>query len=236
MIAVEPISLSFGTALLLGLSFGAGPCNIACLPYLGPVFLATGRGIAGSRQILLPFSLGRIFGYVLVAASAGAVGSLVQKWLESPWVHWVLGSATIGVALSLMIRRRCTGGNKSCSTPTRSPGKVPFHRTALSASSLPMPSALFAMGMGMALNPCAPLSMIMVSAAATASISAGVWLGIGFGLGAVAIPILVFALGIAHFSNQLQLHLRQWRGALETASVFMLLGMGIATAAGWLSP
>ena len=46
MTPLEPVSLSFGAALLLGLSFGAGPCNIACLPYLGPVFLSRGGGLA----------------------------------------------------------------------------------------------------------------------------------------------------------------------------------------------
>ena len=38
--AVTPLSLGFGAAFLMGLAFGAGPCNIACLPYLGPVFLS----------------------------------------------------------------------------------------------------------------------------------------------------------------------------------------------------
>lgn len=33
-------TLGFGAAFLMGLVFGAGPCTITCLPYLGPVFLA----------------------------------------------------------------------------------------------------------------------------------------------------------------------------------------------------
>ena len=99
-----------------------------------------------------------------------------------------------------------------------------------------MPGALFAMGVGMALNPCAPLSMVMVAAAATSSVTAGSTLGMGFGMGAVAIPVLVFAFGVAHLSSQLRLHLRQWRGTVEIASILLLFFMGVATMLGWLVP
>ena len=56
-------TLTFGAALLLGLGFGAGPCNIACLPFLGPVFVASGGGVRRAWRVLLPFSLGRLTGY-----------------------------------------------------------------------------------------------------------------------------------------------------------------------------
>jgi sulfite exporter TauE/SafE len=70
MTPLEPVVLSFGAALLLGLGYGAGPCNIACLPYLGPVFAATEGGIRGAWRTLLPFSLGRITGYALLGGLA----------------------------------------------------------------------------------------------------------------------------------------------------------------------
>jgi len=233
MIAVEPVSLGFGTALLLGLSFGAGPCNIACLPYLGPVFMATGGGIAGSWHILLPFSLGRITGYTLLGAVAGGAGSLAQEWLDSPWVHWVLGSATIGVALSLLHRKHLNNGH-SCGRAVHRSGETSL--TSTSGSTSPMPATLFTMGLGMAFNPCAPLTTVVLASAATASTLAGISLGIGFGMGAVAIPTMVFALGFAHFSNQVHLHLQRWKGSLEMASISLLLFMGTGTAMGWLAP
>ncbi len=137
MIAVEPVSLGFSTALLLGLSFGAGPCNIACLPYLGPVFMATGGGIAGSWHILLPFSLGRITGYTVLGAVAGGAGSLAQEWLDSPWVHWVLGSATIGVALSLLVRRKRSNHRRSCGLAVHRSGDTSLASTSGSTSPMP---------------------------------------------------------------------------------------------------
>jgi len=234
MIAVEPASLGFSTALLLGLSFGAGPCNIACLPYLGPVFMATGGGIAASWPILLPFSLGRITGYTLLGAVAGGAGSLAQEWLDSPSIHWVLGGATIGVALSLFLRRQHSRHATSCERRGRRSGET-FPACAPPTTN-PMPATLFAMGLGMTFNPCVPLTTILLASAATASIPSGVSLGAGFGMGAVAIPTMVFALGVAHFSNQVRLHLHQWRGVLEMASIFLLLLMGTATIMGWLRP
>ncbi len=88
MMPLVPVSLSFGAALLLGLSFGSGPCNIACLPYLGPVFVATGNGVRQAWRTLLPFSLGRMTGYALLGGAAGWAGLLVEEWIASPWVCW----------------------------------------------------------------------------------------------------------------------------------------------------
>ncbi|MEN8180621.1 MAG: sulfite exporter TauE/SafE family protein [Pseudomonadota bacterium] len=233
MIPLTPVSLSFGAALLLGLSFGSGPCNIACLPYLGPVFLTTDNGIRRAWRTILPFSLGRMTGYALLGGAAGGAGLLVEDWIASPWVRWFLGGATILVALSLLWRRY--RGNLHCSKPARQqPVNVQLNETSASAPLLP--GGLFLMGMGMALNPCAPLTTVILASATTASILAGLSLGIGFGLGAVFIPTLIFAFGVAHFGAQIREHLSHWRLALENTSVGLLILMGIGTAMGWITP
>ena len=229
MMPIEPVTLSFGAALLLGLSFGAGPCNIACLPYLGPVFTASGQGIRDSWRTLLPFSLGRLCGYALLGGAAGWAGVLVQDWVQSPWVRWLLGGATILVALSILFRKN----RHACSPKKPRQQQVRFEPTP---GKPLLPGGLFLMGTGMALNPCAPLTTVILAAATTASSLAGLSLGICFGLGAVLVPTLIFTFGIAHFSKQLQLHLGRWRGALETSSVGLLILMGIGTASGWITP
>ena len=58
-------------AMLLGLVFGMGSCTIACLPYLGPVFIAAEGGVRQSWRIILPFSLGRLGSYASLATIAG---------------------------------------------------------------------------------------------------------------------------------------------------------------------
>lgn len=99
-----------------------------------------------------------------------------------------------------------------------------------------LPGGLFLMGMGMALNPCAPLTTVILASATTASVTAGLSLGGGFGIGAVAFPTLIFAFGVAHLGTQLREHMGRWRGALENTSVGLLMLMGTGTAMGWITP
>jgi len=234
MMPIEPVTLSFSAAILLGLSFGAGPCNIACLPYLGPVFMATDQSMRDSWRILLPFSLGRMFGYALLGTAAGWAGLLVQDWIDEPWVRWVLGGATMLLALSILWQQR---KNKpaSCSVKNNTPNNEAV--LSVTGKNTPlMPGALFGMGAGMALNPCAPLTTIILAAATTANAVAGMSLGLGFALGAIIVPTLIFATGVAHFGSQIRLHLKNWRGALEKTSVALLLLLGFGTAMGWIVP
>ncbi len=233
MTAFEPITLSFGAALILGLSFGAGPCNIACLPYLGPVFMATGDGVRNSWRTLLPFSAGRLSGYTLLGAVAGWAGVLVQEWISHPWARMVLGGATIAVAIALLLRNYRGSANCDSKHHSSTP-KVAI--SDLQKSTPLLPGGLFFMGMGMALNPCAPLTTVIFAAATTASAMGGFSLGMGFGLGAVIIPSLIFAFGVAHMGAQIREHLENWRGPLEKLSVLLLLLMGTATALGWIAP
>jgi cytochrome c biogenesis protein CcdA len=92
------------------------------------------------------------------------------------------------------------------------------------------------MGLGMAFNPCTPLTTIILAAATSASLLTGASLGIGFALGAVAFPTLIFALGVAHFGHQIRLHLAHHRIALENTSISLLIMIGCATALGWITP
>lgn len=233
MTPLEPVVLSFTAALLLGLGYGAGPCNVACLPYLGPVFAATDGGIRGAWRTLLPFSLGRLTGYALLGGLAGGLGLWVQDWVASPWVHWMLGGATILVALSLLFRRR-----NACRRDCRDDPSVPVDTitTQSRTTTSLLPGSLYLMGLGMALNPCAPLTTVVLASATSASIISGASLGAGFALGAVLVPTGIFAFGVAHFGDQIRHHLSQHRIALENTSVALLVLTGTATALGWITP
>lgn len=230
MMPIEPVTLTFSAALVMGLLFGAGPCNIACLPYLGPVFVASGGGVRRAWRTVVPFSLGRMAGYALIGLCAGALGLWVQDALAEGWVRWVMGIATMLVALSLLLKQR--KGTKDCATAGGSVQVSGIERRPRT----PLPGALFLMGAGMALNPCAPLTTVILASATTASALAGLSLGVGFGVGSVMIPSLVFALGVAHFGDQVREHLGRWKGAVEKSCVALLLFMGIATTQGWISP
>lgn len=237
---MDPATLTFGAALLMGLVFGAGPCNVACLPYLGPVFLARPGGIRGAWRSILPFSAGRLTGYTLLGVVAGTAGEAVAARFEGGGAQLVLGGATIIAGLALLWRAR-SGSTKACASPPRSDTVQPVRFTppagrpaADDANALP--TALFGMGAAMALNPCMPLATVLLAAGATASWWGGGLLGLGFGLGAVVVPAAIFGLVVAHIGDQIRAHLSRWEQGLTRAAGGMLLLLGTTTAAGWVAP
>ncbi len=220
MVEIIPTTMTFSLALGMGLVFGLGPCNISCLPYLGPVFLAREGGLRHSWRTIVPFSMGRLTGYTLLGLLAGLAGQIIDDRLNSPWVPMVLGGATILVGLSLLFSSKPMSGCSSSSSGLldRLPIKFNIKRC--------LPSGLFFMGLGMALNPCAPLGKVMLAASATTSAIAGSSLGFGFGLGAILVPAVVFGIGMAYVGGQLREQLAEWRTTLERTSAILLIFMG----------
>lgn len=236
MVDVETISLTIPTALFLGLAFGAGPCNLTCLPYLGPTFVASEGTANHAWRTVIPFSAGRLTGYSSLGLAAGFLGSSLNEWFKSPVVGWILGGATILVGLSLLWKRKQkTEIEPKISVNIQTLDSVE-KKTPSCVPSRSLPGGLFVMGAGMALNPCAPLATILIAASATGSAIAGLGLGLGFGVGAVIIPAFVFGIGVAHFGRQLRLHMEDWRPKLEVAASALLIVMGVVTALGWIRP
>lgn len=242
---MDSLTLGFSAAMIMGLAFGAGPCNITCLPYLGPVFLGQEKtNIRTSWKTIVPFSLGRITGYTLLGAIAGSFGLAATTWIEQGIAAQVLGVATILAGLYLLFGSSLKA-NSCASHKAHKPGDtstVNFikqgtgKKTAAKKSTLYMTGSLFTMGTGMALNPCIPLVTILTVAASMATPEDGARLGIAFGLGAVVIPTLFFGLAVAYFSQQIKVHLKQWEKGLQRTSGVMLIFLGTFTALGWIQP
>jgi len=222
MVPIEQTIVGLPMAMTLGLVFGMGPCVVSCLPYLGPVFLASDGGIRHSWRILLPLSLGRLAGYGGFGLAAGLAGQLVGDQIGTSTVRAVLGCATVMVGLALLLRRRPA----ACGAPR--PAELPLQRRdgPDRARGL-MPGGLFLLGLGMALNPCTPLGVVLFSAAASASGAAGLALGLGFGLGAVAVPSLVYGVGVAYFGSRLRAQLHNHRVGIERLSAALLIFVGL---------
>ncbi len=229
---MEPLSLSFSAALLMGLAFGAGPCNITCLPYLGPVFLRETHGSKGaSWQTIVPFSLGRLSSYSLLGAVAGGFGYAATTWIENGPAAQILGAATIIIGI-LMLRR--SAGGKVCQGHARTAGSEAIIQFEPGRQRPLFSLSLFGMGAGMALNPCVPLATVLTVSAAMATPEDGLLLGLAFGLGAVAIPTLLFGFAVAHFGSQIRYHLSQWGGRLEQVAGGMLVLLGGLTVMGFV--
>lgn len=221
---MEPIVQSIITlplALALGLVFGFSACTISCLPYLGPVFLASDGGIRQSWRTVLPFSLGRLSSYAGLGLLAGFVGQYLGDDAGLGNVRWILGCAAIMVGLALLLRRAPHG---ACSTPTAA--EQPLQRLDPVAPRALMPGGLFLLGVSMALTPCAPLGTVLFSAALSASAAHGLALGLSFGLGAIALPALIFGIGVAYIGARLREQLRHWRHGVQRLSALLLIAVG----------
>lgn len=228
---MEMLTLSFGAALLMGLVFGAGPCSITCLPYLGPVFLTQNGGGRHTLAVIVPFSLGRLAGYTALGTVAGYAGYAATNWFKEGPAGMLLGTAT--VVLGILLLRRA-GKGKGCSVSGSVEQTVAFPGQTPSRPMMPL--SLFGLGLGMALNPCVPLGTVLTVAAASADPLLGARLGIAFGVGAVVVPALVFGLVIAHFGMQVRQGLAKWQGKLEAGAGTMLIVLGAVTALGWVQP
>ncbi|GAB4354379.1 MAG: hypothetical protein Kow006_20100 [Gammaproteobacteria bacterium] len=223
---MEPIALGLPAILVMGLAFGAGPCNITCLPYLGPVLLTTEEGWRRSWRTVAPFFAGRMTGYTLLAAIAGAAGDmLLSEAMLGNRGRAALGALTVLLGLYLLWRSVRVPGDCAKSAIRQSPS---------SARQRGLPLGLFGMGVGMALNPCAPLGAVLMAAAATTKATSGAVLGLTFGIGAVLIPLLLVGTLIAYLGEQIRDHLQRWKTALERGAGALLMLLGTATALGWV--
>lgn len=217
--------VSAPAALALGMVFGMGPCLVSCLPYLGPVLLNNDGGVRRAWQLWLPLAGGRLLAYASLGAAAGWLGQTVARADLDPSVRLAVGWATVlmGVALWWQARRRHAS---ACTRPPAATAVVQWVPRREPPRPL-LPGGLFLMGVGLALNLCAPLGMVLVSAAATQDAWQGVTLSLGFGLGALLVPTLVYVVGLAYVGTQLRQHLGRWLPWIEHASAALLLLSGL---------
>jgi sulfite exporter TauE/SafE len=232
MIPIEQTLVGVPMALALGLVFGMGACTIACLPYLGPVFLASDGGIRHSWRILLPFSIGRLSGYASLATLAGLAGLYLEDTVtDDTKVRAIVGCATILIGIALWLRGSSVAAcsNKSKVSVVTVPIEQLSSTTDRTSAPRPLlPGGLFLLGIGMTLTPCAPLSAVLFSAAAVASPWHGLTLGLGFGIGAILIPSLIYGVGAAYLGMRLreQLQRRQLMIIRLSAGLLVLSGVG----------
>jgi sulfite exporter TauE/SafE len=220
MTPIEQTLLTLPMAMLLGLVFGMGSCTIACLPYLGPIFIASEGGVRRSWRIMLPFSLGRLSSYLALATVAGFTGHYFGKGVAGQELRWVMGTAALLLGLALLLRRSESSGCGHTSNETL------IHDGRERSAQTLMPGGLFLLGAGMALSPCAPLSSVLFSAAVSASAWHGLWLGLSFGLGAIVIPTIFYGIGFAWFGSRLREQLRNSHKHIVRLSAGLLIVSG----------
>lgn len=227
MIPAEMV-VSAPMAATLGFAYGMGPCLISCLPFLGPVFLASDGGIRKSWKIILPLSLGRLTAYSTFGLIVGMLGHYVKDTIANDSVRIVIGCAVLMVGLALLLRK--PGG--TCD-PAQAQS-VPLRRMdSREGPKALLPGGLFLMGIGMTLSPCAPLGIVLFSASLSGSAAGGLLLGASFGFGAIVIPALAYGVGMAYLGTSLREQLQSWRPRIERISALLLIATGIGNLARW---
>lgn len=227
MIPVDLV-VSAPMAATLGFAYGMGPCLISCLPFLGPVFLASDGGIKKSWKIILPLSLGRLVAYSAFGMIVGAAGHYVKGSISADSVRIVVGCAVLMMGLALLLRK----AEKTCAASQAQ--TAPLIRMDKHASPKTLlPGGLFLMGVGMTLSPCAPLGIVLFSASMSGGAGGGLLLGLSFGLGAIVIPALFYGIGMAYLGTQLRAQLQSWRPKIERVSALLLIAVGISNLARW---
>ena len=148
--------VAFLSLFLLGLSYGATACMFTCMPLLSPILLANSHSLKHAMGVVLPFSLGRVFSYILIAIFASLSVAQIRSFIDNPTIsQTILGTATLAVAGIIFYRSYKESGSCSGSSPTllEKGGAAGF----------------FAMGLAISLNPCVPVLTLIAAAANSSS-------------------------------------------------------------------
>ena len=213
-------NLTLISLFIIGLSYGATACMFSCMPFLAPLLISNNTTFKQSSGVIIPFSLGRIFSYTIIAFLAFSSSVFVKEILKDTTLFQiVLGVVTI--IMGLVVLKKVFFPKTSCNMHTSYMPKSAF--------------GYFTMGVLVSLNPCAPiLTLIGLSATANSFIDAFFY-GISFGLGAVAIPFIFYGFIISTVFRGLIEQFRTYKKHIEIFAASILIAVGSLVLAGKVS-
>lgn len=180
-------TFSFGEALLLGLASGPA-CVASCGPVLIPSLLAERDGLRVNTRYLAAFLGTRLLGYVLFAAVAWELGTMVSL----PAASHSLVFALIYIALAGVLLRYSYSAGKGCAQPECRElvtiGATKHHRISGAA----------AIGFLTGISLCPPFVAAAVRAAASPSMAASVFFFATFFIGTSVWFVPFASLGWIH--------------------------------------
>ncbi len=208
---------------LIGLSFGATACMFSCMPFLTPILIKNSNNIKQSLNVMIPFSLGRIFTYTIIAVIAFLSAALVKDLLQdNSVINTVLGSVTI--FLGLLMFYNTYKNNKTCGVHKPASNNHNFSRIGF-----------FAMGATISINLCTPVISLIALSSNSSNIYSAIAFGISFGTGAVLFTLLFYGFFFSTVIKGLLEQFSKYKKHLEfTASLFLIL-VGILIISGNLS-
>ncbi|WP_324170689.1 sulfite exporter TauE/SafE family protein [Sulfurimonas sp.] len=206
---------AFISIFIIGLSYGATACMFSCMPFLSPILISNSNNTKQALGIIVPFSLGRIFSYTLIAIVAYLSSVWVKQMLNDNYIFSiVLGASTISMGVYLFYK-----SFKS----TRFCG----HTTPLIKKPKLNKLGFFTIGATMSINPCAPIMALLAVAANSSNIYNSIGLGLFFGVGAVIFSIIFYGFIVSKLIKGLMLQFSSYKLLMERIAALLLVTVGI---------
>lgn len=215
-------NITLFSLFIIGLSYGATACMFSCMPFLAPLLISNSTNYSSSFKIVLPFSLGRIITYTMIALVASSSSVLIKSILDdNALFQTLLGSFTIVMAIGLLYTT--FNDQTAC-------------KSSIDHSSKPKGMlGIFTIGALVSLNPCVPVLTLITLSANTTSASTALAFGLLFGLGAVLIPFIFYTLIVGTVFKGLIEQFKTYTKYIQLFAALLLLFVGVMVLAGKIS-
>ena len=205
---------TFFSIFIIGLSYGATACMFSCMPFLSPLLISNSNSIRQSLRIILPFSIGRIISYIILAIFAYMSSTLVKEALNDNRIFtMILGTSTTSMGLFLFYQS--LKSNTNCK-PT-----VPFIKKS-NVSKI----GIFLIGITISINPCAPIMMLLAVSVNSTNIANAIGLGLSFGLGAIFFSIVFYGFIVSKVIKGLMVQFSSYKVWVERFAALLLIIVG----------
>lgn len=206
---------AFFSIFIIGLSYGATACMFSCMPFLSPLLISNSKSTREALGVILPFSLGRIFSYTLIAIVAYLSSVWVKIMLNDNHIFSIiLGFSTISMGIYLMYKS--FSSTNSCAHSTPLIKKPKLNRFGF-----------FTIGATMSVNPCAPIMALLAVAANSNSIYNSIGLGLFFGLGAVIFSIIFYGFILSTVVKGMMVQFSSYKLLIERIAALLLIAVGV---------
>lgn len=214
-------NIAYLSLFLVGLSYGATACLLSCMPFLSPILLANSRSISHAMTVVMPFSIGRVVSYMLIAMFAALSVTQVKAVIDNPSIaQTILGTSTMLIAL-LMFYRSYQNSSGGCSSSKNNASKIGMF-------------GYFTMGLAISLNPCAPILTLIATSANSSSLSNALLMGLSFGLGAIGATLLFYGFLISSVAREILMQFRHYKNTIERIAASLLMLVSVSVFNGWI--
>ncbi|WP_455756179.1 sulfite exporter TauE/SafE family protein [Sulfurimonas sp.] len=206
---------AFLSIFIIGLSYGATACMFSCMPFLSPILLSNSNNTKEALGVILPFSFGRIFSYMLIAVFAYLSSAFVKQMLDNNQVFSIiLGASTISMGIYLFYKSYKPA--VACGNTTPLIKKTKLNKVGF-----------FTIGATMSINPCAPILTLLAVAASSNSVYNSIGLGVFFGVGAVMFSIIFYGFIVSKLIKGLMAEFSSYKLVIERIAALLLVLVGV---------